>query len=292
MRIGRVENRPVLLRESGFVDIARASGGRFGTDPKAPFTDWIAFREWASTVDDEGEPLGERALTNPVPHPAQVFGVGANYRAHLEEASAAAVAAGRTVEVPTSPLIFTKFPSCLAGPFDPIPIPSATIDWEVELVVVIGVRAEHVALADAWSHVAGLTVGQDITDRTLQFEGIAPQFSMGKSCPAFGPLGPWVVTPDELADPDNLELGCALDGEVMQRSTTRELIFSVPDLIARLSVVCPLLPGDLIFTGTPDGVGMFRTPAVFLQPGQELISWIEGIGELRNATIETRRKTR
>ncbi|WP_110319034.1 fumarylacetoacetate hydrolase family protein [Mycolicibacterium moriokaense] len=292
MRIARVENRPVLVRESQIIDIARASGGRFGTDANAPFTDWTAFQEWASTVDEDGEPLGERALTNPVPHPAQVFGVGANYRAHLEEASSAATASGRTLAVPTSPLIFTKFPSCLAGPFDPIPIPAATIDWEIELVVVIGTRAEHVALNDAWSHVAGLTVGQDITDRTLQFEGIAPQFSMGKSCPGFGPLGPWVVTPDELADPDNLELGCALDGKVMQRSSTSELIFSVPDLIARLSAVCPLLPGDLIFTGTPEGVGMFRQPAVFLQPGQELTSWIEGIGELRNPTIDAPRTTR
>jgi 2,4-diketo-3-deoxy-L-fuconate hydrolase len=292
VRIYRVDNRPALLRENGFIDIASVSGGRFGADPNAPFTDWIAFREWALTADDSGEPLGERRLTNPVPHPTQVFGVGANYRAHLEEASAAAAATGRTVEVPTSPLIFTKFPSCLAGPFDPIPIPAPTVDWEVELVVVLGVRAEHVTIEDAWSHVAGLTVGQDITDRRLQFEGMAPQFSMGKSCPAFGPLGPCVVTPDELADPDNLELGCALDGKEMQRSSTSELIFSVPDLIARLSAVCPLLPGDLIFTGTPEGVGMFREPAVFLQPGQELTSWIEGIGELRNPTIDIRRRTR
>jgi 2,4-didehydro-3-deoxy-L-rhamnonate hydrolase len=292
VRIARVDNRPVLLRENGFIDIASVSGGRFGTDPNAPFTDWIAFSEWACTVDDAGEPLGERRLTNPVPHPTQVFGVGANYRAHLQEASSAAAAAGRTVDIPTSPLIFTKFPSCLAGPFDPIPIPAPTTDWEVELVVVIGVRAEHVAIEDAWSHVAGLTVGQDITDRRLQFEGMAPQFSMGKSCPAFGPLGPSVVTPDELADPDNLELGCALDGKEMQRSSTSELIFSVPDLIARLSAVCPLLPGDLIFTGTPEGVGMFREPAVFLQPGQQLTSWIKGIGELRNPTIDTPKRTR
>jgi len=285
MRIARIEDRPVLLRGDGIVDIARASGGRFGAAPTAPFDDWPAFAEWAAGISDAEEPLGDRVLQNPVPHPTQVFGVGANYRAHLQEASAAAVAAGRTVEIPTSPLIFTKFPSCLAGPFDPIPIPAATIDWEVELVVVIGVLAEHVTIEDAWSHVAGLAVGQDITDRRLQFEGIAPQFSMSKSCPAFGPLGPWVVTPDELPDPDNLELGCALDGKEMQRSSTSELIFSVPDLIARLSAVCPLLPGDLIFTGTPEGVGMFRRPQIFLQPGQVLTSWIEGIGEIRNPTI-------
>ena len=138
---------------------------------------------------------------------------------------------------------------------------------------------------DAWTHVAGLTIGQDISDRALQFAGQAPQFSMGKSYPGFGPLGPRVVTLDEIVDPDNLELGCALDGEVMQRARTSGMIFGVPDLIARLSAVCPLLPGDLIFTGTPSGVGAFRKPPIFLQPGQELSSWIEGIGEMRNPTI-------
>jgi 2-keto-4-pentenoate hydratase/2-oxohepta-3-ene-1,7-dioic acid hydratase in catechol pathway len=281
MKIARIDKRPVLLRDDGIVDIARASGGRFGTDLNAPFTDWNAFREWAAAIGDAEEPLGDCVLQNPVPHATQVFGVGANYLAHLAEAGASA---------PDVPLIFTKFPTCLAGPFDPIPIPSGTVDWEVELVVVIGVRGEHVRREDAWSHVAGLTVGQDITDRKLQFEGIAPQFSMGKSLPGFGPMGPCVVTLDEVADPDDLELGCALDGEEMQRARTSDLIFDVPDLIARLSAVCPLLPGDLIFTGTPSGVGVFRKPQIFLQPGQELTSWIEGIGEIRNPTIDAPRR--
>jgi 2-keto-4-pentenoate hydratase/2-oxohepta-3-ene-1,7-dioic acid hydratase in catechol pathway len=276
MKIARVDNRPVLLGEDGIVDIARASGGRFGADPMAPFTDWPAFAQWAAGIDHAEEPLGDRVLQNPIPHPTQVFGIGANYHDHLAEAGATA---------PDAPLVFTKFPSCLAGPFDPIPIPTATVDWEVELVVVIGVRAEHVRPDDAWSHVAGLTVGQDISDRALQLAGDYPQFSMGKSYPGFGPLGPSVVTLDEVVDPDNLELGCALDGDVMQRGRTRDLIFPVTDLIARLSAVCPLLPGDLIFTGTPSGVGAFRKPPIFLQPGQELTSWIEGIGQLHNPTI-------
>jgi 2-keto-4-pentenoate hydratase/2-oxohepta-3-ene-1,7-dioic acid hydratase in catechol pathway len=276
MRLARIDNRPVLLREDGIVDIARASGGRFGADPMAPFTDWPAFAQWAAGIDHAEEPLGDRILQNPIPHPTQVFGIGANYHDHLAEAGATA---------PDAPLVFTKFPSCLAGPFDPIPIPTATVDWEVELVVVIGVRAEHVRPDDAWSHVAGLTVGQDISDRALQLAGDYPQFSMGKSYPGFGPLGPSVVTLDEVVDPDNLELGCALDGDVMQRGRTRDLIFPVTDLIARLSAVCPLLPGDLIFTGTPSGVGAFRKPPIFLQPGQELTSWIEGIGQLHNPTI-------
>jgi 2-keto-4-pentenoate hydratase/2-oxohepta-3-ene-1,7-dioic acid hydratase in catechol pathway len=276
MRIARVDNRPVLLGEDGIVDIARASGGRFGADPMAPFTDWPAFAQWAAGIDHAEEPLGDRVLQNPIPHPTQVFGIGANYHDHLAEAGATA---------PDAPLVFTKFPSCLAGPFDPITIPTATVDWEVELVVVIGVRAKHVRPGDAWSHVAGLTVGQDISDRALQLAGDYPQFSMGKSYPGFGPLGPSVVTLDEVVDPDNLELGCALDGDVMQRGRTSDLIFPVTDLIARLSAVCPLLPGDLIFTGTPSGVGAFRKPPIFLQPGQELTSWIEGIGQLHNPTI-------
>jgi 2,4-didehydro-3-deoxy-L-rhamnonate hydrolase len=280
MRIARVDDRAVLLRGDGVTDIARGSGGRFGADPMAPFRSWPAFLDWAASVDHPDEPLADRRLQNPIPAPTQVFGVGANYRAHLLEAGAPEDA------MPTEPLIFTKFPSCLVGPTDPIPIPNATVDWEVELVVVIGVRAEHVRAEDAWAHVAGLTVGQDISDRTLQFVGLAPQFSMSKSYPGFGPLGPSLVTVEEFTDPDDLELGCTLDGELMQQSRTSDLIFPVPELIARLSAVCPLLPGDLIFTGTPAGVGAFRKPPIFLQPGQELTSWVEGIGELRNPTVE------
>jgi 2,4-didehydro-3-deoxy-L-rhamnonate hydrolase len=282
MRLARVDNRPVLLREDGIVDVGRASGGRFGPDPMAPFRDWPAFADWAAAITQVDEPLRDRALQNPIPHPTQVFGIGANYHDHIAEAGA---------KTPEAPLVFTKFPTCLTGPFDPIPIPVRTVDWEVELVVVIGVRAEHARPADAWRHVAGLTVGQDISDRALQFEGQAPQFSMGKSYPGFGPLGPSVVTPDEVADPDNLELGCALDGEVMQHARTGDLIFGIAELIERLSAVCPLLPGDLIFTGTPSGVGVFRKPPVFLRPGQQLTSWIEGIGELRNPTTDVARRS-
>jgi 2-keto-4-pentenoate hydratase/2-oxohepta-3-ene-1,7-dioic acid hydratase in catechol pathway len=280
VRIGRIDDRAVLLRSDGVIDIARASGGRFGNDPMAPFRSWPAFLDWAASVEHADDPLAGRALQNPIPQPTQVFAVGANYRAHLLEAGAS------EENMPTEPLIFTKFPSCLVGPTDPIPIPNGTIDWEVELVVVIGVRAEHVRAEDAWGHVAGLTVGQDISDRTLQFVGLAPQFSMSKSYPGFGPMGPSMVTIEEFADPDDLELGCTMDGELVQQSRTSDLIFPVPELIARLSAVCPLLPGDLIFTGTPAGVGAFRKPPIFLQPGQELTSWIEGIGELRNPTVE------
>lgn len=185
-----------------------------------------------------------------------------------------------------------KFPASLSGPFDDIEIVGDTVDWEVELVAIIGRTADRVAEADGWDHVAGLTVGQDISDRTLQ-SAAGAQFSLGKSRRGFGPMGPWVVTPDELADPDDLALGCAVDGETVQEARTSDLIFSVPRLVAELSSVLPLLPGDVIFTGTPAGVGITRDPARFLQPGQELTTWVEGIGTIRNrcrsAGVELRR---
>jgi 2-keto-4-pentenoate hydratase/2-oxohepta-3-ene-1,7-dioic acid hydratase in catechol pathway len=204
-----------------------------------------------------------------------VFAIGLNYRSHAEESGMA---------IPTVPATFTKFPASLAGPFDDIEIVGETVDWEVELVAVIGTRADRVEPADAWSHVAGLTVGQDISDRTLQFAAGA-QFSLGKSRRGYGPMGPWLVTADEVNDPDDLALGCSVDGETVQDARTSDLIFSVPQLVAELSAVLPLLPGDVIFTGTPAGIGATRQPARFLQPGQTLETWIEGIGTIRNRCV-------
>jgi 2,4-diketo-3-deoxy-L-fuconate hydrolase len=184
-----------------------------------------------------------------------------------------------------TPAVFTKFPTSITGPNARIVLPNATVDWEVELVVALGRRIFEVAEKDAWRQVAGLMVGQDLSDRVLQLAGPAPQFSLGKSYPGFAPIGPWLVTVDEFGNPDDLELGCRLDGEVLQLGRTRDLLFSIPELIARLSAVCPLLPGDLIFTGTPAGVGGARTPPRFLPPGGVLTSHIEGIGELCNELV-------
>jgi 2-keto-4-pentenoate hydratase/2-oxohepta-3-ene-1,7-dioic acid hydratase in catechol pathway len=188
------------------------------------------------------------------------------------------------MDVPSIPATFTKFPTCLAGPYDEVALSSRTVDWEVELVVVIGQRASRVARADAWSHVAGLAVGQDVSDRTVQFAAGA-QFSLGKSFPGYGPIGPWLVTPDEVDDPDDLVLGCSVDGETVQQARTGDLIFGVAPLIAELSAVLPLLPGDVIFTGTPAGVGFTRQPPRFLQAGETLESWIEGVGTIRNRFV-------
>ncbi|MEV6421286.1 fumarylacetoacetate hydrolase family protein [Streptomyces sp. NPDC051662] len=283
MRLGVIANRLVLVDQDTAVDLEQASKGRFPADPERVFDTWDALVEWAATHtwDEEQERLPLDGLENPVPAPRQVFGIGANYRDHLEEAARAQGHQGE-IPVPGTPLIFTKFRTSLTGPHDPIPLPTRNVDWEVELVVVIGRHADHVAEKDAWSHVAALTVGQDISERVMQLAGIAPQFSMGKSFPGFGPMGPVLVTPDEFDDPDNLEIGCSLDGRVMQRGRTSDLIFSVPELIAHISGVTPLLPGDVIFTGTPAGVGVFREPPVFLRPGDTLVTWVEGIGELRN----------
>jgi 2-keto-4-pentenoate hydratase/2-oxohepta-3-ene-1,7-dioic acid hydratase in catechol pathway len=159
------------------------------------------------------------------------------------------------------------------------------VDWEAELVVVIGRRAHRVASASAWEHVAGLTVGQDLSERTVQLRGDYPQMGLAKSYPGFSPMGPYLVTPDEFEDPDRLALGCSVNGETMQQASTADLVFSVPALIAELSAVLPLDPGDVIFTGTPAGVGMVRKPPRFLQPGDELSTYIEGIGEMRHTFV-------
>ncbi|MGA6160354.1 fumarylacetoacetate hydrolase family protein [Stenotrophomonas sp. NPDC087984] len=210
------------------------------------------------------------------PTPRQVFAIGLNYRGHAEEASLAA---------PESPSVFTKFATSLTGPDTQLRLPSGRVDWEAELVVVMGRRAEHVAAGDAWSYVAGLTAGQDYSEREVQSVGPVPQFSLGKSFPGFAPTGPVLVTADEFADPDDLAIECLVNGESVQKSRTSSMIFPVPELIARLSAVCPLLPGDLIFTGTPAGVGHARTPQRYLRPGDEVITRIEGIGQLRQTCV-------
>jgi 2-keto-4-pentenoate hydratase/2-oxohepta-3-ene-1,7-dioic acid hydratase in catechol pathway len=133
---------------------------------------------------------------------------------------------------------------------------------------------------EAWDHVAGLTIGQDLSERIMQLQGTFPQFSLGKSYPGFGPTGPWLVTPDEFADRDDLAISCSLSGEQMQSSRTSMMLYDVPELLVRLSAVCPLLPGDLIFSGTPSGIGNRRTPPRFIGPDDVLVSEIEGIGTL------------
>jgi 2-keto-4-pentenoate hydratase/2-oxohepta-3-ene-1,7-dioic acid hydratase in catechol pathway len=209
-------------------------------------------------------------LQAPVPRPPQVFAIGLNYKAHAQEGIFSA---------PEEPMIFTKWPTCIVGPSHPVELPVDT-DWEIELVVAISRHAHKVSAADAMSYVAGYTVGQDLSDRVLQRKGPAPQWSLGKSRYGYGPTGPWLVTLDEFQNPHDLAIHSSLAGETLQTSRTSMLIFDIPTLIEYISAVCPLLPGDLIFTGTPEGVGYARTPPRFLHPGDVLTSTIEGIGDL------------
>ncbi|MEV4138951.1 fumarylacetoacetate hydrolase family protein [Dactylosporangium sp. NPDC049742] len=280
MRIANLKGRLVLVTAdgTGAVDVERASGGRFGPDPQAVYEQWADFTAWATEPLPAGEPFAVEDLGAPAPRPRQVLAIGLNYSKHAAESGFA---------VPDAPTVmFTKWPSCLTGPVTTVELPDGgSTDWEVELVVVIGATARNVPQERAWEHVAGLTVGQDLSERVRQTAGPSPQFSLGKSLPGFGPTGPWLVTPDELDDRDDLELGCSVNGEEVQKGRTRELIFSVPTMVSKLSAALPLLPGDVLFTGTPAGVGMGRTPPRFLAPGDELVSYVTGIGELRQRFV-------
>lgn len=276
MRIYNLAGRLALGAGQGTaVDVETASGGRFPADVQAVYERWEEFAGWARGYSGPaGSPVDEERLGPPVPRPPQVFGIGLNYRDHAAEAGLA---------IPGQPMVFTKFPASVTGPRGVITRPAGSVDFETELVAVIGRRAEHVPAGRAWEHVAGLTAGQDLSERELQTAGPPPQqFSMGKSFTGFAPIGPALVTPDEFPDADDLELGCLVNGEPMQKGRTGEMIFTIAQLVEFLSSVLPLLPGDLIFTGTPSGIGWARKPPRLLQAGDELVTWISGIGEMRH----------
>lgn len=284
MRLANVHGRAVLVTgdDSG-IDVGAASDGRFGPGLPAVFDDWDAFRPWARALDPVvGELRFDRAeLGPPSPAPRQVFAIGLNYGAHAAESP---------FDAPQGmPPVFTKFVSSLTGPDSVVEIPQdGHVDWEVELVVVIGREARGVSAERAWDHVAGVTVGQDISERISQLAGPAPQFSLGKSFPGFAPTGPWLVTADELPARDDLALGARIGDEPVQDGRTGRMLYSVPELIEALSAVLPLLPGDIVFTGTPEGVGIGRKPARFLEAGETLTSWIEGVGEIRQSFAPAR----
>lgn len=281
MRTANLQGRLVLVSPDGgqALDVQRASDGRFDSDPQQIYEQWSEFVSWASTADFSlAAPFSIGDLGAPAPAPRQVFAIGLNYRAHAAEAH---------LDVPDEPTVmFTKWPSCLTGPVTTVELPpNGHTDWEVELVAVIGCFTYRITDEQAWAHVAGITVGQDISERITQTLGPSPQFSLAKSLPGFGPTGPWLVTPDELDDRDDLELGCAVNGEQMQKGRTSDLVFPVPALISWLSHKLVLLPGDLLFTGTPAGVGLGRTPPRYLAPGDELVSYVTGIGEVRQRFV-------
>ncbi|MFI0350062.1 fumarylacetoacetate hydrolase family protein [Actinomadura sp. 9N407] len=272
MRLANLNGRLAVVAGDAAVDVAEASEGRFAADPQAVFAEWDLFREWAASLDtSRGDSFSMEDLGPPVPRPRQVFAIGINYAAHASEA-------GYPPE--SAPVTFTKFPGCLAGPVCEVELPSGTVDWEVEMVVAVSRETAGVRREDAWDHIAGITLGQDLSERTSQLAGAKPQFSLAKSFANFGPTGPWLVTPDAFDDPSDLAISCSLSGETMQEARTSEMIYDVPELLVRLSRVCRLFPGDLVFTGTPSGVGNARSPKRFIRPGEVLVSDLEGVGRL------------
>jgi 2-keto-4-pentenoate hydratase/2-oxohepta-3-ene-1,7-dioic acid hydratase in catechol pathway len=278
LRLANAAGRACVVLGERLVDVERGSGGRLPADPMAALARWDDLRDWAAGLPPgAGEaPLVPSELLPCVPRPQKVFGVGLNYRAHAAEAG---------IEVPREPLIFTKFPSCLVGPEADVVLTGNRVDYEVELVVVIGRRGRGLALGEARSFVAGYCVGQDISDRRLQFSGRPPQFSLGKSADTFGPIGPAVVSLDAFDDPDDLGIHCDVSGDRVQEDRTSGMIFPVAELVSYLSRTCTLEPGDLIFSGTPAGVGSVRDPRRYLAPGDRIESAVEGIGFLRNRCV-------
>ena len=190
------------------------------------------------------------------------------------------------MEIPQFPLIFTRLSTCLSGPSSNIEMRSDLVDYEAELVFVIGKGGKNISKENAWDHVAGLTVGQDISDRAVQFHATPPQFSLGKSFDTFGPIGPYIVSTDELNNKESLQIECWVNDEKRQDSNTDDLIFDIPYLISYISEFITLNVGDLIFTGTPSGVG--GTQGKFLKDGDILKTSIEGIGTLENKCVKVK----
>jgi 2-keto-4-pentenoate hydratase/2-oxohepta-3-ene-1,7-dioic acid hydratase in catechol pathway len=221
-------------------------------------------------------PIGDVRLHAPLSNPPRVFAIGLNYRDHAIESGMA---------IPTTPMVFFKLQTAIIGPGDPIvlPVNSTQPDYEAEFAFVIGKGGYRIA-ADEWrNHVYGYTIVNDVSARDVQLA--TSQWSMGKSFPTFCPIGPAIVTADEIPDPHKLNIGLTIDGVVYQNSNTRELIFKIPELIEYLSSITPLLPGDIVSTGTPSGVGLGRTPKRWLQPGETVTVTVEGLGSLTNPVV-------
>jgi 2-keto-4-pentenoate hydratase/2-oxohepta-3-ene-1,7-dioic acid hydratase in catechol pathway len=221
-------------------------------------------------------PLSSVQLLAPVPRPPKLICVGLNYRDHAAEARQ---------EIPKIPTIFAKFSNVVIGPGQPIVLPrnSRQPDYEAEFAFVIGTGGRHIPSYEWRQHVFGYTAFNDVSAR--DFQRATSQWMIGKTFDTFAPMGPYLASADEIADPHVLDISLRIGGETLQHSNTRELIFKIPDLVAYLSSVVTLEPGDVVATGTPAGVGFARTPPRYLQPGDEVVVSIEGLGELRNPVV-------
>lgn len=259
--------------------ISYAEGfGRVEGDEVIPMgRDILEYLRSGAFEDRAPEAAGSVSLLPPVPSPDKIVCIGLNYRDHARESG---------VEIPTQPVLFPKFSNSVVGPGAVITIPDATqqVDYEAELGVIIGKRASRVSPSDALDHVAGYTCVNDVSARDLQFSN-GGQWMRGKAVDTFLPLGPWMVTADEIDDPQSLPIRCMVNGEVMQDSNTSEMIFGVAELISFISQTLTLEPGDLISSGTPAGVGFVKKPPLFLRPGDEVSVEITGIGTLTNPVV-------
>jgi 2-keto-4-pentenoate hydratase/2-oxohepta-3-ene-1,7-dioic acid hydratase in catechol pathway len=259
-----------LLEEAGMV--ADLSSGH--SDTLAAITAGVATVD--KTGSSPGYKVGDVRLHAPLKNPPRIFAIGLNYREHAIETKMA---------FPEFPVVFFKLQTSIAGPGEAIVLPknSNEPDYEAELAFVIGKGGYRIP-ASAWGdHVYGYTIINDISARDIQRS--TSQWSLAKSFPTFCPMGPTIVTADEIADPHKLAISLSIDGEVLQNSTTKELLFKIPELIEYLSSITPLLPGDIVSTGTPSGVGMGRTPKRWLKPGETVTVTIEGLGSLINPVV-------
>jgi 2-keto-4-pentenoate hydratase/2-oxohepta-3-ene-1,7-dioic acid hydratase in catechol pathway len=229
--------------------------------------------------DAKTYPVAGAKYLAPIPDPLKVVCIGLNYRDHAEETGAA---------IPREPVLFSKFSSALQGAGEPIVLPwvSDQVDFEAELVLVVGKKGRHIPKAQAMSYLAGYAVGHDVSARDWQTGKDAKQWLAGKTFDTFAPVGPVIVTADEVPDPHNLGIRLKINGTTMQNSNTKQMIFRADDLLAYISQVVTLQPGDLIFTGTPPGVGIARKPPVFLKGGDVVEVEIDGLGTLRNPVVQ------
>ena len=273
-RLANISGRASLVEDDNYYDLEVISDGEFNSNPSDALQNQKRLKQLNGQLS-EMEPTGvinDSELGPPVSFSANCYAVGLNYKNHAEESG---------LEIPDVPMIFTKHTSCLVGPSATIEMRSDAVDYEAELVAVVGKTGKDIRKEDAWDHVAGLCVGQDISDRGVQFSTKnLPQFNLGKSFDTFGPIGPFLVSPDELPNKDGLEIECLVNDEVRQKDNTNDLIFDIPFIICYLSEIVTLNVGDVIFTGTPGGVGVME--GKFLKEGDILTTRIEGLGSLRN----------
>ena len=262
-----IDDRIVSLAEAGFGNVSAVLHG--GSEALAKVRDWIA-------CAPAGVPITDVRLCAPIPDPPKILCMGLNYRDHAHEAG---------LEIPRYPVIFAKYSNTVIGSGEPIVLPknSRKPDYEAEFAFVIGKRARHINAGDWREYVFGYMNANDVSARDYQMS--VSQWTMGKNFDTFAPMGPYLVTADEIADPHNLNISLTLNGETMQSSNTRELIFKVPETVAFLSSVMTLEPGDVVLTGTPAGVGFSRKPPRWLAPGDEIVVHIDGLGELRNTCV-------